>query len=164
MTTLAAEFVRDHREMTRLLLALLESLERQDDAQAMQYADELDRLAGPHIQFEEALLYPTVGRSVGKPFEQQLLLEHQQPLTAIRFLLQHPKSEPLSPVKREALLRQVRVGVDHVERCGRLLSHLTSLDEPTQTRYLQELRHLRSVGRRWSELGNSDDSAATATA
>ncbi len=161
MTALEQEFVNDHREMTRALVAVLTALENEDIASAIQSADELDVLAGPHIQFEESILYPTVAKTTGEEFHQQLLAEHQQPLAAVRLLLARRENPNISSSQRDQLINQIRVGVEHVETCGRLLSHLASLDEQTQSRYLKELRDLRSANCRWSELERSGDSHET---
>lgn len=48
MVNLVQEFAADHREMTKLQLAL----DNSDDAHAVEPSDELDQLRGPHIQFE----------------------------------------------------------------------------------------------------------------
>jgi hypothetical protein len=163
MTALEQEFVKDHKEMTRALVAVLTALENQDDSLAIQLADQLDVLAGPHIRFEESILYPTVAKSAGKELHQRLLAEHQQPLAAIRFLLKCRDDASLSAAERQQMIEQFRTGLVHVESCGRLLSHLTSLDEQTQSRYLQELRDLRSAKTRWSELERSSDSHEPST-
>jgi len=151
-TSLEAEFVTDHRTLTQTISRLLDALRSGRDAEAMQIADELDTLAGPHIAFEESVMYPEVARHTDAAFAQRLYEEHRIALRGVRRLLEHREQPELSPEERTKIMDDLQTGLDHVVSCGRLLSHLTVLDEKTQRQYLDQLIDLRHQGTRWTAL------------
>ncbi len=151
LQSLRDAFVEDHRHLTRGLNRLLKTLRAGDVESGVQIAEELDRTAGPHIQFEEEVLYPEIARTRGSEFTGRLYDEHGQALRAIRTLLDaDPEELPASA--REQVIQDAQTGLDHAVSCGTLLSHLTTLPEEIQERLLGRLMELRREGRRWSEL------------
>jgi hypothetical protein len=150
-TDLEAEFVADHRVMTQSISQLLDALRSGRDTDAMRIADDLDRLAGPHIAFEEAVLYPEVARRKDRAFAESLYSEHGIALRGLREVLSH-RDSAISSVQREQIIQDLQVGLEHAISCGTLLSHLTVLDAETQQRYLEQLREFQQRGGRWTAL------------
>jgi hypothetical protein len=70
--TLHMAFLEDHRHLTKGLAGLLKSLRRSDAPGATMIARELDRVAGPHMAFEETVLYPELVARLGQAFVDQL--------------------------------------------------------------------------------------------
>jgi hypothetical protein len=145
-------FVEDHRHLTEGFSRLLQLLEQDNIPAAIETAEEVDRLAGGHIEFEEHVLYPKVKETYGSEYVANLYDEHGIALQAIRALLAHKEDPQLSPGEREKLIQQVRTGLDHTISCGTLLSHLTVLDEAEQRELLSELLRFRQENKRWTEL------------
>jgi hypothetical protein len=150
-------FLDDHRHLTRGLSRLLEALRRNDVAEARQVADELDRVAGPHIEFEEETFYPQIGRAIGASNLDRLYEEHQVGLHAVDTLRRRDPGHPLEPAERDTLVEEVQVALDHAVSCATLLSHLGDLDEKRQRELLDRLHDARRRGRRWSELPRPHD-------
>jgi len=150
-TELEKEFIEDHQKLTSSFQKLIGAVELNDPKRMRASAESLDKVAGPHMAFEESVLYPQVGRDRGDGFEQRLLQEHQVARSAILFLTDHSEV-PLEPKNRALVLEQLRVGLDHAIACGALLSHITVSSDERQQEMLNELRKLRSKGVRWSEL------------
>ncbi len=150
-SSLRDAFVEDHRHLTRGLNRLLKALRGGEMGEAKRIAAELDRVAGPHVQFEEEVLYPEISRTRGSEFTGKLYDEHSQALRAIRTLLK-ANGESLPEAARRQLIADAQTGLDHAVSCGTLLSHVTTLPEPLQDRLLGRLLELRREGRRWSEL------------
>jgi hypothetical protein len=150
--TLEEEFVNDHREMTRTIARLLEALRAGNDTDAVHIADELDRLAGPHIAFEEAVMYPEVARRRDRAFAERLYDEHRTALRGLRDLLGHREHLQLSAEERARITDDIQTGLDHAIACGTLLSYLTVLDERTKRLYLDRLTDLRGKQPRWTAL------------
>lgn len=148
---LADEFVRDHKDTTRALVSLQSALAGGTDDAVRSAAEQLDRIAGPHIAFEEAVLYPLVAESRGESFEQELLDEHDEVLQALREINDSPSPMSADEATRKKWLAQLRTGLDHVETCGTLLSHLTALPDERRAHLLSELLRLRAEGPRWTE-------------
>jgi len=153
-TPLTDAFLADHRHLTRGFSALIEALERDDLAEAKRIADELDRLAGPHIEFEELVYYPAVERSLGRDNVDKLYHEHQVGLGAIRSLLERDDT-PLIDAERGRLLADANVALEHAVSCGALLGYVTALAEEEQAEMLRHLEAARERGRRWTELSRT---------
>ncbi len=144
-------FIEDHRHLTQGLNRLLKALRADDFEEGIAIARELDRVAGPHIQFEEEVLYPEITRTRGTDFTDRLYDEHGTALQAIRTLLA-ANGGSLSPSTKAQVIEAAQTGLSHAVSCGTLLSHLTTLPEEMQERLLTRLQDLRADGRRWSEL------------
>lgn len=150
-TRLEQEFLEDHRHLTRGFQSLIDAVEHNDVERCRHDADELDRVAGPHIEFEEHVLYPRLRKERGDELGARLLREHQVARSAILFL-ESRGTEPLNPSDRARVLEQLRVGLEHAVTCGTVLSHLTVLDDSEQVEMLKCLHEFRSHNMRWTEL------------
>jgi hypothetical protein len=151
-TTLERAFLEDHRCLTRGFSDLLDALRADDPVESARIADEIDRIAGPHIEFEETVYYPAVSRRIGRENTSQLYDEHHIGLRAVRTLLSRDPERPFAPHEREALIEEAQTALDHAVTCGTLLAHLKDLDQSARTRMLEDLRAARARGRRWSDL------------
>jgi hypothetical protein len=150
---LVRAFIADHRAFTRELVALKSALEARDWRAARRLADEVDRLAGPHIAFEEEELYPVLARILGDAFAAELYDEHATGCSLIHAL--HDLVN--CPDERAAaeLARRAGTMLDHTVRCGSLLSYLNVLDEAEHARLLERLETHRARGVRWSDRPTS---------
>lgn len=149
---LEEEFAADHRELTRGFARLLELLQSGNDEEARGLADHIDQVAGPHVEFEETVLYPAVARAEGQDFAAQLYAEHRTVFDAVAWLLEHSAEEPIDESTRQRLIEQVQTGLDHAVSCGSLMGHLTALEESQHETFLKQLLECRESGRRWTEL------------
>ena len=147
--------MEDHRHLTQGLSNILQALRDDNLERAIQMAEDLDRVAGPHIEFEEELLYPEVGKSRSPDYVSRLYREHQVALAAVKALINSKTQGRLEPQLKEQILQNLKTGLDHAISCGNLLSHVTSLDQKRQDEMLARLLDLRRIGRRWSELSTS---------
>ncbi|MCA9215658.1 MAG: hemerythrin domain-containing protein [Planctomycetales bacterium] len=147
---LVEEFVRDHKEMSQLLMEVITHLKAKDVAAARSVAQELDRVAGPHIQYEEGDLYPRVsGRAIESEYTRSLYHEHLEAVTSLKLLL---CKDELSEEEVVAVLRGLRNGLKHAEQCGSLVNLLSALPEVAQRESLVFLRECRDRGRLWTDL------------
>ena len=145
-------FVQDHREMTRGYKTLLRLLDQRDFVRLSEEANRLDKTVGPHIEFEERFLYPSLGESRGEGYVSQLLHEHSQVLSVLTEL-QHLTADAEPSVKQiDTWISQLMVGLEHASTCGTLLSELQELKEHRQLELLDGLTRLRDKGTPWSEL------------
>lgn len=153
-------FLEDHRNLMRGLSRLLEAIEENDLPTAVQTARELDRVAGPHIEFEEEIFYPRLAKTLGRQFARQLVEEHRTGLNAVKTVLDCEQKGAIEPEQRAAICEEIRTMLDHAAVCGTLLSHITVLDEKQQQDLLDQLQEIRRQGHRWSELPPRDKSDA----
>ena len=153
-------FVEDHRMMTRGYRDLLGQLKNQNLIGVEKLAAELDRRAGPHIEFEEKHLYPRVRESRGDEYADHMYEEHREILSTLIELQQihttaaNSDEERQTPSDRqmERWKKSLQEGLDHAAACGTLLSHLQTLPEKVQEELLNTMEQLRKRGAKWSSL------------
>lgn len=154
-TTLEAEFLQDHRVLTQGLHALRDALETGDLDGARRIAEDLDRDAGAHIEFEERYFYPRLVPLLGEEFVRQLYREHDAGRNAIREL-ESGQAHGLEDAHRLPLIGDVEIAAEHALTCGTLTSHLAELPEEERDEMLERLRECRARQRRWTEIDIRD--------
>ncbi|MEZ6099691.1 MAG: hemerythrin domain-containing protein [Pirellulaceae bacterium] len=145
-------FLEDHQAMTRALVEVIARIEDHDMAGAQRLADELDRSAGAHIEFEEQVLYPEIGRCRGDRLEEKLRSEHRIVCHALNSLVRGRPLQLVDAVFQQEILQSLKTGLKHAEGCGTLISHLAAWPAAQQERAQQRLLDLRARGKRWTEL------------
>jgi hemerythrin-like domain-containing protein len=148
-------FSEDHRHMTRGFAQLLSALDRNDLKAAVNLAQEIDQAAGPHIEFEERILYPAIAKRRGKDYAAGLYDEHQVARRAILTLLEHEGRSELEPGEKRRLLTQVQTALDHAVSCGTLVSFLEHLNPEEESLMLEQMATLRRQNHRWTELAGA---------
>ena len=161
-TPLGHAFIEDHRHLMRGLLRLKRALQRDDLREARRIGEELDRVAGPHIRFEEEVFYPEVVRSRGGEYTDQLYEEHRIGRRLLERLRDYKDTDRLEPAEQASLVEQSQATLNHTISCGTLLSSITTLDESRQEELLAMLLDLRRRPTRWTELSGPRAPAATA--
>lgn len=147
---LITEFLKDHQQFSRLLFEIEKLLGKGKVDEARVRANELDKLAGPHIAFEEAELYPRLAELGAKQVTEELLVDqHHDAIASVRLLIEN---EQLSESQIKKAQDAFRDGLSHAEHCGSLISLLSQLDERQQAESLTVLLKLRDEGKLWTEL------------
>jgi hemerythrin-like domain-containing protein len=146
-------FLTDHRVLTRGLQQIREALEQGAVSEASALARDLDSRVGPHMEFEETVLYPRLVQPLGKAFVRQLYREHSEGREAIRQLIVLTGgSDSLATAQRKALIAHMDAILEHVLSCGTLLSHLDCLPQTEQRSMLERLEALSGQGHKWTDL------------
>jgi len=145
-------FVDDHVAMTRGYESLMAAVKAGDFPLAAELAEHVDKIAGPHVEFEERFLYPTVQETRGESYVSRLYTEHDEIVRAIRELASLPPEASPSSEKVARWIEQLTEGLHHAASCGSLLSHLQVQSPEKQRSYLDAIHRLRKQGTRWSEL------------
>jgi hypothetical protein len=148
---LAQEFLEEHRHLTRGLYQIRQAIEGDDLEAASQQAEQLDRLVGAHMEFEEEVFYPELVDRLGDRFVSRLYEEHEEGQTAVKTLLTN-STVPLDPVAKEQLLGQVQTALDHAISCGTLLSHIGDLEPAEEERVMERWQEIHQRSPRWTEL------------
>ena len=150
-TELVELFLRDHRQMTRMLSDVVSHLHRNELVPALTVAQKLDRVAGPHIQFEEQVLYPEVKSVRGKAFDERLRDEHQAARDGLTRFLTASELQLKDPGFLAMVEKKLRSGLKHAESCGTLVSHLEQFSTSQQQQALLQLSKLKRAGTSWTE-------------
>jgi len=146
-------FMDDHREMTRGFVELRECLENGEWHLAKGLAAEIDRVAGPHIEFEESLYYPRLAPMIGATAIRHMYREHSVGLAVIREILSAGHAIPEASVLADFADRCGRM-LEHAHSCGVLVTHLTDLPQDEERELLKRLLKMRYDGRLWTEVGD----------
>lgn len=81
-----AELKADHTWVRDILLDLIEASNRRDATEALELLLRLDKLGGPHFQWEEESFYPTLERFFGAEYKEYLISVHDRIIRAARKL------------------------------------------------------------------------------
>ena len=152
---LSQAFAEDHRHMTRGFWKMRKNLEADDLPAAIELADNIDRLVGPHIEFEESVFYPVLRAVLGDEFVDQLYEEHKIGRMVLLEMEKLGEINKLTEAQRHLLVKRIKKALEHAVSCATLLSHLDTLDENRQQSMLDQLEQLRSKGHRWTELNET---------
>ena len=152
------EFRHDHQIMGRGLFEVAAALRAGDDQQAAEAARALDRVAGPHIRFEELYFYPELRSLLGDPTVERFEAEHREGLAAIGRLSRLKDAGSFSSVERERLGKQIDVMREHTDECGEHFGALGRIPRPQQQNLLTALHKLRREGGLWTEWSEDQKS------
>ena len=143
-------FLSDHKHFMQLLKHTTEALAAHDLESAKSNAKELNAVAGPHIAFEETVLYPALdNRTHERSFVEQLYKEHREIVDAVEELIE---CETMSSARIDELHNAFVDGLEHADHCGTLVSNLSAMDEGEQSDALDELKQLRVRKLKWTDL------------
>ena len=159
LTELQRRFLEDHRPLIRGLKGILAAMEEDDLSTAAELARQLDVDVGPHMAFEEEVLYPRLTETYGDEFVVRLVSEHEAGHRALRRLLDLPPGTSLGEGERREILADLQTVLDHALGCGRLVSELVESEEVQQAD-LATLDAYRQRGTSWSERSYGDAGSA----
>lgn len=151
-TDLMEEFLQDHQQLTHMIRDVVSHLENGDVTAARSLAQKLDHAAGPHIEFEELILYPAVEVNLGEPYKRKLIAEHRNAQAGLAQLLSASDTRLEKAEFQKQVIAALRSGLKHAESCGTLVSHLEQLSDERRVQALRKLSELKRAGRRWSKL------------
>lgn len=150
LSDLQKEFLEDHRVLIADLKRLIAAVESGDADEWRRLALALDRDAGPHMTFEEEVLYPRLAEVHGDELVARMVSEHEVGHRAVTTLLAKPEGEELEAGERARVLEDLQVALGHLMSCGTLLSELKSSQAARDARDLDRLEELRQRAGRWS--------------
>jgi hypothetical protein len=145
-----ADFLADHRAMTRGIHRLRQDVADGDHHAAARHAAELDVVAGPHIRFEEEYFYPVLESVLGAATVDRFLHEHDAGRSALLRLLDRDPEQPFDDEERRCLLQDLDAAMDHARSCGTLASHLEEMDDSRLGYLADGLKALRTRHDTWT--------------
>lgn len=157
LSDLQNAFLSDHRRLIQSMTALRAALESGEDQRARELANEVDLIAGPHMEFEEQHFYPFLKPRIGKQRVLRFYREHAEGKRALTLLLDAPTDVPFEDELRQRALAGLDTALQHALGCGAVMAEIHGLDPLQQTDLLRELQVARERGRRWSEGAHPGD-------
>ena len=82
------ELKSDHTKVRDLLLDIIKASDRQNATKALELLVRLDKLGGPHFQWEEESFYPALEKFFGAQYKEYLFGVHDRVIRAARQLAQ----------------------------------------------------------------------------
>ncbi len=144
-TPLVREYLDDHQRTAHIFYQILFALDEGESARSQELAQELNRIRGPQIAYEELELYPRLSVSQNS---QSLCDDLQQVTQALKMLLER---DSLAGEDEQLVMEGLRIGLDHAEQYRALVGSLAALPESEQATSLEVLRDLKRRGQCWVE-------------
>lgn len=122
-------FQEEHRDVRDILLELSDAIEDEDLPRARELVAKADDHAGPHFQYEEDALYPSLIQFFGEAKVKELVEEHDDAIEAARTLGEITDQDSLSEEDKQEALRQLPTMLVHVSDCDGLTVYLEKADD-----------------------------------
>ncbi len=81
-----AELKADHKKVRDILLGIIDAAGKRNATKSLELLVRLDKLGGPHFQWEEESFYPTLSRFFGPEYQEYLFSVHDKIIRAARKL------------------------------------------------------------------------------
>ena len=145
-----------HQRLVAGLRQIIQAIEQEDYATAVESAGEIDRLAGPHVEFEERYLYPVVEEIDGEATASRLYTQHVHSIATLHELEHWPEGVAPHADVRQRWLCSLRSAVEHAAQTHALLNYLGGMPLAQKQQMLRRHEALQQHGHRWSELHPTD--------
>lgn len=150
--SLQANLLRGHRQLAEGLSGTIAVLERGDFGTAAKLADELDRDAGPHVEFQERYLFPVVEEQQGEAIAVKLYDELGSVVATLMELQRLSSGLSPSATMKRRWLRSLRRGLRHLRRTRPMFACLAEQPIRRKAELLRRHERLRRRPHRWSQL------------
>lgn len=138
-----AELKADHTQVRDILLDIIVAASRRDAAKALELLLRLDKLGGPHFQWEEESFYPTLERFYGPEYKEYLFRAHDRIVRAARQLAQILGKGEITAAEAKEVIALVRSEIlPHPIEC----EGLTLFSERLTTKEVEAMgKHFEAV-------------------
>lgn len=150
-----AQLKSDHVKVRDILLDIIEAANKQDAAKALELLLRLDKLGGPHFQWEEETFYPTLERFYGGEYKEYLYSVHDRIIRAARKLAEILGKGELSEADAAKVIALVRADIlPHPIECEGLAlfsERLTRQELDEMNEHFQKVRKDNHPLLEWAE-------------
>lgn len=147
MADFFVEFRSDHRAVLRALLDIRKAIEGQDFRRAYELFDGLDKAAGPHMEFEERYLYPSLIPLLGEERVKALISDHQGAAEIVHKAKQILSKETVTDEDIAQLNEFIRIFLQHASDCEGTALLAEALSQEQIDEFGKQLVALRSTGK-----------------
>ncbi len=139
-----AELKADHTKVRDIRLDIIVAAPRRDAAKALELLLRLDKLGGPHFQWEEESFYPTLERFFGPEYKEYLFGVHDRIVRAARQLAQILGKGEITEAESKKIVALVRSEIlPHPIECEGLTlfsERLTSKEVEAMGKHFEAVR------------------------
>ncbi|HXG35211.1 MAG TPA: hemerythrin domain-containing protein [Bryobacteraceae bacterium] len=142
-STLINEFHSDHTKVVQALFDVRNAIEQRDPARLRAVLAEADRLVGPHFEFEERYLYPSLKGFLGEGRLQRLLVEHDGVFRAVAALAELSSKPAWDANDARAAESYLDLIWEHPVTCDGLSLYIERLPAEQQESLLERMQEMR---------------------
>jgi len=150
-----AELKADHTKVRDILLDIIVAASRRDAAKALELLLRLDKLGGPHFQWEEESFYPTLERFYGPEYKEYLFGVHDRIVRAARQLAQILGKGEITEAEAKKVVALVRSEIlPHPIECEGLTlfsERLTSTEVEAMGKHFEAVRKVGLPLLEWAQ-------------
>jgi len=147
MADFFTEFRNDHRSVLRTLLEIRKAVEAGEYARALELVEALDNAAGPHMEFEERFLYPSLTPFIGEERVKALISDHKGAAEEVYRAKQVLSKGQLSDEDISFLRKFVQDFLQHASDCEGTALLAEALPEEKVKEFGEALVALRQTGK-----------------
>lgn len=147
MSDFFTEFRNDHRFVLQKLLEIRKAVDVGEYARARELVEALDNAAGPHMEFEEHFLYPSLSPLIGEERVQSLINDHKGAAELVHKAKEVLSKEQLSEGDISFLHNFVQEFLQHASDCEGTALLAEALPEDKIHEFREQLIALRSTGK-----------------
>ncbi|MFA0750858.1 MAG: hypothetical protein SLRJCFUN_001261 [Candidatus Fervidibacter sp.] len=147
MADFFAEFRNDHRFVLRTLVDLRKAVDADDLATVRQLLEALDKAAGPHMEFEERFLYPSLVPLLGEERVKALISDHQGAAESLLRAKEIARKDTLTEEDRAFLHEFIREFLQHAADCEGTSLLAEALPSERLQEFGEQIVALRTTGK-----------------
>jgi hypothetical protein len=125
-------FRNEHREARDIFLGIGEALGRRDQATIAELMGKADAGIGPHMRYEEEVMYPALAPLYGDEYVEKMLADHDRAFGVAGRLMELASHDPITDEDVEEGNRIIRGLLPHVTDCDGLVLAIEVLPEERQ--------------------------------
>ncbi len=147
MADFFTEFRSDHRFVLRTLMDIRKAVDAGEYARARELVEALDSAAGPHMEFEERFLYPSLAPLIGDERVNSLISDHKSAAELVQKAKEVLSKEQLSVDEVSFLHKFIQEFLQHASDCEGTALLAEALPEEKVKEFGEQLVTLRSKGK-----------------
>jgi hypothetical protein len=125
-------FRNEHRKARDIFLGIGAALGRRDPATIAELMGKADARIGPHMRYEEEVMYPALAPLYGDEYVEKMLADHDRAFGVAGRLMELASHDPITDEDVEEGNRIIRGLLPHVTDCDGLVLAIEVLPEERQ--------------------------------
>jgi Hemerythrin HHE cation binding domain len=146
-------FRNEHRAGRDTFLAIGQALRARDTARIGELMGRANTLIGPHMQYEEEVMYPELAVLFGEEYVARMLADHDRAFTVAATLMEIASKSEITDADIEAGNTAIRHLLPHVTDCDGLVLAVEVLPTDAQQRIFAARHRAFEAGTTMMEWG-----------
>ena len=139
-------FREEHRAALHAFLGMAEAFRRRDAAQIRELMSKANVGIGPHMRYEEEIMYPELARFFAPGYIEKMLQDHDRAFGVAGRLMELAAHDPITDGDIEEADRLIRGQVPHASECDGLALFIELLPAESQKAIIESRDRAVSEG------------------